>query len=98
MLFCYFLGDFYIDLILGAWMNECRILLKGTDPRAEGNPALRKGLIHARKGISSPERDYSTRERESSSKKGTDPRAKGNLARRKGLIRARKGILLSKRD
>lgn len=44
MLFCYFLGDFYIDLILGAWMNGCRILLKGTDPRAKGTPARRKGL------------------------------------------------------
>lgn len=47
MLFCYFLGDFYIDLILGAWMNGCRILLKGTGPRAKGTPARRKGLIRA---------------------------------------------------
>ena len=57
MLFCYFLGGFYIDLILGAWMNECRILLKGTIPRAKGNPARRKGLIRARKGIHASERD-----------------------------------------
>lgn len=52
MLFCYFLGGFYIDLILGAWMNECRILLKGTDPRAKGNPYHSKTKNRKRSAIS----------------------------------------------
>ena len=57
------------------------LLLKGTNQRAKGNLALRKGQIRVRKGIPAIERDKTTRERESQQLKGTNPRAKGKPRR-----------------